>query len=512
MFGTKRFCFILFLAVIVAFSFASVGATKNIINVYMWEIKDWDPHICYSDGVRLLTNIYEPLLLYDDGKLIPVLATSYEKSPDAKTWTFKLRQGVKFHNGEPFNAQAVKYSYERVVKMGQGPAWIYEPIKEIKIIDDYTIQFICEEPQPVDLMVSAYYGSYIMPPKLTEEKGSDWFQKGNAVGTGPYKLVSYEKGAQAVVEKFDDYWGGWKSNQFDIAVYKIISESSTAIQLLKRGEMDIIEAVPMEMEASLKAHPDIEAVYGESVQNRWYNLHTQKPPTDDINVRKAIIHAINVDEMIDKIIGTTAIRAFGPIPYALWGHDSSLKRYDYSPEKAKALLRQSKYADQWEKGELKVTVTAYDEGTLAPATYIQAALKKIGIQAEIDSTPWPASWDTYKNKEKCPQVTVLDWWADYPTPSGWLYAWFVEEEPLFNWSYYSNPEYENTVNEAKSLEATDRDKAAKLYSKAQQMLLDDAAAVFSVDFKNLVFIRKGIKGFRHLPIYNGAYWIYRLHK
>ena len=270
----RKLYFISFLVFILTSSMASVGIckAKNIISVQFYEIVDWDPSICYSDGARVLTNIYETLLLYDDGKLIPVLATTFEKSPDGKVWTFKLRKGVKFHNGETFDAHAVKYSFERTTSIGRGASWIFTPIKEIKVIDDYTVQFICENPEPVDLMVSSYYGAYIMPPKLSEEKGSEWFQKGNACGTGPYKLKSFEKDVNVVLEKFDDYWGGWKPNQYDIAFYKFIAESSTAIQLLKRGEIDIIEGlgVPIDVHGSVDAHPDIEAVYSDN----------QRPPAE----------------------------------------------------------------------------------------------------------------------------------------------------------------------------------------------------------------------------------------
>ncbi|MBW2123517.1 MAG: ABC transporter substrate-binding protein [Deltaproteobacteria bacterium] len=464
----KRIFSTVVLVLAFTFSLVSIGTTKNIIKVFMWEIKDWDPHVCYSDGARILTNIYETLVRYEDGKVTPSLATSWEKSDNGRVWTFKLRKGVKFQNGEPFNAYAVKYSIDRLLKMGKGGAWNFEPIKETRAIDEYTVQFVCDEAQPVDLMMTSYYGPYIMPPKLTEAKGSEWFQRGNACGTGPYKLKSYEKGVGAVLEKFDDYWGGWKPDQFDIAIYKIINESSTAVQLLKRGEMDIIEMVPMEVQESLAKEPGIEMAVFESTQNLWYHLHNQKFPTDDINVRKAISHAINVDEMIETIFGKrNAVKAVGPIPYSLWGHDPTLRTYDYNPEKAKQYLAKSRYADQWKKGELKLTITSYDETRLAPATYIQAALKKIGITAEIDSTPWPACWETFKNKERCPQMTCLDWWAEWPTPRTFLTGpWFKEEETLFNWAYYYNPEFERLVNEAMTYEATDISKASEYYSKA----------------------------------------------
>jgi len=505
--------FMVFLVLLLCFGGTGVAKEKNLITVFFWDIEHWDPHQCASDGGRLLTNIYETLVIYDDGKVIPKLATSWEKSADGKVWTFKLRKGVKFHNGEPFNAAAVKYSIDRVIKLAMGAAWIFEGIAETKVIDEYTVQFISKDPLPVDLMMGAYYAGYMMPPKLTEEKGTDWFQAANACGTGPYKLQSYEKGVQAVLVKNEDYWGGWERNQFDIAIYKVVLESSTAIQLLKRGEMDIIETVPVENIPDLEADPNIKADISDGIANVFYDFHNQKAPTDDINVRKAICHAVNVNELVETIFGKTATVANGPLPPTIWGYNPNLKGYDYNPEKAKELLGKSKYAEQWKKDGLEITITAYDDGVVPMAVYIQAALAKVGIKAEIDSTPWPAIWDKLMDKESCPQMTVMDWWADYASPSSWFFSnWFVEDEPLFNWGYYSNPAFEKMVNEGSGLEATDRDKATEIYWKAQQMLIDDATSLFVADRKSVVFMRKEIQGFNYMPLYNGAFWIYNLHK
>jgi peptide/nickel transport system substrate-binding protein len=505
----------LFLAIILVFALVlgfhgPCFAGRNIITVYMEDAKDWDPHVSYSDEVKILNNIYEQLVRFEDGEVRPLLATSWEPSDGAKVWTFKLRQGVKFHNGEPFNAAAAKYSIDRIKKLDAGPSWLFKPIKEVKVVDEYTVQFICENPTAVDLIMTSYYGPYMMPPKLSEEKGSEWFQAGNTCGTGPYKRRSYEKGSAFILQKNEDYWGGWKPNQFDIAVFKVVTEPSTAVQLLKSGEMDITENVPLELRASLLKDPNIEAVLSPSTRNEYFHIHNQKPPTDDINVRKAIWHAINIDEMIEKLLGDDVVKAIGPIPYSMWGHDPNLKTYEYDPEKAKEYLKKSKYADQL---PLKIELACYDPPFLSAATYIQASLKKIGIEAEMNTTPWPAAWDTYKNKEKCPHMVNLAWWADYPTPQIWLTSnWFKEDDPYFAWSYYHNPKFESLVTEGMRYEATDRKKAAEYYSQAQQILLDDAASFFWGDLKHLAFKRKEIKGYKHLPIYTGTYFIYRMYK
>ncbi len=504
----KKLSLIFFMVSIFIFAWVSPAMSRNNITVQMWELTNWDPSVSYGDGPLVFSNIYETLLLYDEGKLIPVLATSFESSKDGKVWTFKLRKGVKFHNGEQFNAQAVKYSFDRTIKMAKGPEYIFANIKEIKVINDYTVQIIAKNAQPVDLIVSSYYGAFILPPKLTEEKGTEWFEKGNASGTGPYKLKSYEKGIGAVLGKFDDYWGGWKPNQFDTAIYKIVNETSTAVQLLKKGEMDIITKVPVDVRPQLANDPDIEILYGDSLTTIRYDIHNQRAPTDDVNVRRAICHAINTDEMREKIMGPEAVKATGPIPYTMWGYDANLKTYEYDIEKAKAYMQKSKYADQL---PVKLTIAAYEEYTQPMAVYIQSALKKIGIEAEIDTTNYASAWDMYMDIKKCPHMTILYWWLDYPVPSSYMRSFF-KEDTYYNWSYYHNPEYEKIVIEAQANEATNRKKTIELFSTAQQILLDDVAALFLTDLKETTIKRKEIKGFRQLALYKGAYWIYKLYK
>jgi len=490
----------------------NLAAKEKILTVQLFGINDWDPALVYSNESRVFDNIYEHLLFYDEGKLIPKLAVSYDKSADGKVWTFKLRKGVKFQNGEPFNADAVKYSIDRTRRINKGPAWIWGPLQEIKVIDQYMVQFICKYAAPVDLLVASQYGSYIIPPKLTAGKKLDWFQKGNAIGTGPYKLVSWEKGVQAVLKKNKDYWGGWKPNQYDTVIFKFVREPSTRIQLIKRNEMQIMEDIPIETVPDLERSPGVVVRFEDSFKNRMYHLHTQKPPTDDINVRKAICYAINYDQLVKKIYGRRATKAIGPLPRTIWGHDPHLKTYEYNVEKAKELLKKSKYAAQLAKGPMKLSMVNYDPDAQATALYIQAALKKIGFDVEIDTTPWPAVWARYKNKEKAPNIGLINWWPTYVTPGDWFKSmWHTEKQPLWNWSYYYNPKFDDIVDEASKLEGSDRNAAIKLYGKAQQMLLDDAVSIFICDLKNMVVKRKEVKGFKGYPAYFGVYFIHDLY-
>ncbi len=156
---------------------AAEGSEDTFVYAAYADIKDWDPSVAFSLEVVMLVNVYEPLVYYNPpgskALLRPELATSWEKSEDGLTWTFHLRKGVKFHDGEPFNASAVKYSIDLTIEMKKGAYYIWAPVKEIKVVDDYTVQFLLKEPAPIDLIASSQYGAYIFSPKAGEQ-GSEW--------------------------------------------------------------------------------------------------------------------------------------------------------------------------------------------------------------------------------------------------------------------------------------------------------------------------------------------------
>ena len=195
---------------------APVAATKPkvftqtlIYNSY----PEMDPSVGITTEVYVFSNVYETLIRFNPPgskeQLSPVLATKWESSNGGKTWTFHLRQGVKFHDGTHFNAQAVKFSIERT-KAKLGPvAFIWDSVKEIKIVDDYTIIFELSTPAPLDLICTSGYYAWMMSPSIAG-KDSAWFNAGHDAGTGPYTIQSYTRSGPIILSRYDNYWGGWK--------------------------------------------------------------------------------------------------------------------------------------------------------------------------------------------------------------------------------------------------------------------------------------------------------------
>ena len=183
-------------------------AARTVTLLDSWDITEWDPSVYYGAEPRVILNIYETLTFYnpESGVAEPKLAASWSVSDDGLTWTFSLREGVTFHDGSEWNAAAAKANIDRIRELGQGAAYIWASVSEVEAPASHTLVVTTEYPTPLDLVATSQYAAAMAAPSALE-KGSEWFEQGNAVGTGPYRLVQWEKSQQIVLEKFDDYWG-----------------------------------------------------------------------------------------------------------------------------------------------------------------------------------------------------------------------------------------------------------------------------------------------------------------
>jgi peptide/nickel transport system substrate-binding protein len=471
----------------------------------------WDPSIESTDGIVTLNNIYETLIRYDPAKddFTPVLATSYSHSADGLKWTFSLRQGVKFHDGTPFNSQAVKFSIDRTMKLGKGLAYIWDPVKRIMTPNDSTVVFVLKYPAPVDLIAASSSGSWIMSPTAVTANGKDWFSSGHEAGTGPYTLQSQTMGQEVVLAKFPDYWGGWEGKHFSKVVIQQITEAATKRQLIEKGDADITIDLPSEDLQALKANPELNVMVGPSFTNVQYLLNTQRPPLDNANVRQALSYAFPYEDVVRYAMGGNALQARGAVPKGLWGYSESLPQYTFDMEKAKALLQKAGHP----KGgfKLELLYISGDEAMRRGAELYRAQLSKLGIEMTLRGMPFETMWEVAKSKDssKRQDVFVLDWWPDVVSPQSYLTGMFVTQDPpFFNLSYYSNPQFDRLVDKAGRMSGVDRTKAAQLYVDAQKILLDDAPAVFAYDKKYVGVARTSFKGFVDNPAYNRVVFFY----
>ena len=273
-------CLVIALAVILMV--LPVNASeKNIVYSSPYNITTLDPSVSYSTEVQYMANIYETLIKVNppgsQEMFSYVLATGFTASDDGLTYTFNLRKGVKFHDGTPFTAEAVKYSIERTRKMGKGAAFIWDDLKEVEIVDDHTVRFILSSPAPLPMIAASANGSYIFSPSVGD-KGQEWFDQGNDAGSGPYTLKNYKSGESWILAKFDDYWGGWSGKHLENILVKYTKEGLVQLKMLQSNEAMLAGRIPIDSYSKVREAANTKVISGPSFVNYMAFFNTARPP------------------------------------------------------------------------------------------------------------------------------------------------------------------------------------------------------------------------------------------
>ena len=461
---------------------------SGILRLASWmTVSTWDPRASTSNEVLFLANLYEPLLYANPPgsaeAFTPCLATSWEVSKDGLTWTFHLRQGVKFHDGTPFNAAAVKYSIEATLKLDQGVAYLWYPVKKIATPDDYTVMLTTSYPAALDRVATAMYGAWIFSPN-TKGKSQKWWNAPHEAGTGPYILVSYKPNEELVFKRNPDYWGGWKAGQFDQVVVKTVSEPATQRQMLEAGEVDYADGLSRDSVPAMENNPAVKIVQMHSVQNEVLMFNTQHKPLDDVKVRQALSYALPYEDILQAATNGYGQVSQGPIPRDLYPHDPNMGQYGYDLEKAKQLLAEAGYPG----GGFKLLMTYASDDAYGSkfAPLVKEAYAKVGVTVDLQPLLFEQQWAKAKGPAKDRQdLFELVWWPGFPDGYDTLYSLFHTEfdpaNPVWNMSYWSNKTYDDLIDTAFSDEPTDPAKAQELYNQAQQTLYEEAPAGYLFD-------------------------------
>jgi len=346
--------------------------------------------------------LYDSLVFIEnDGSLSPALAESWEVSDDGTTYTFNLRQDVTFHNGEPFTAEAVVFSWEQGRKPENEWFNYWENATNVEAVDTYTVQITTDGPQPLFLREMAQNWPMI-PPQYFQEVGEEGFLQ-NPVGTGPFQLVEWAQGDRIVMEKNPDYWReGFPL--IDSLIFRPIPESSTRVAAIQTGEVDIVTRLSAEEAASLEGAQGIEVV-SYPVNRSYYiafnNLTTGVgEPTEDVQVRLAMNYAVDVDAIIDALFNGYARPATGMVTPGEWGYDETLEPYGYDPDRARELLVEAGYPDGFSMG-FACPIGAYTNFEQV-CEAVQGYLADVGIETELELMESGAYWDLEAAKELPP--------------------------------------------------------------------------------------------------------------
>ena len=471
----------------------------------------FDPVASFSVEAAYLPNLYEGLLRVNPAgstdKYMPLLATSWEKSDDSLTWTFHLRQGVKFHDGEPLTAAAVKQSIEAAKDHG-GAGFIWAPVDTIDIPDASTVVFHLKYATAFELIVGSTYAAWIVSPKALDAFGADpkYWEKGVEAGTGPYKLESYTPDAEIVFTKNPDYWGGWKAGQYDKVVVSIVPEATTHQQMLEGGEADLVCAcLPTESLPSFEGNPKYTVVKDKSFFNYIAYFNTLRAPLDNVKVRQALSYAIPYQDIIKIAVGGLGTQSRGPVPTGVFPWSADVFQYTYDLEKAKALLEEAGH-----KGggfTMKLTYTASNPAEALFAPLIKDSFAQIGVTVNIEPLKLAEQLAMGRNGANGEDMSLMLYWptyADAGVDNLWSLFYFTAK-PSWNLSYWNNPNYQTLIDKATT---SDQTTAQPLYTQAMNILVNDAPGAFFYEPQSIFVIPNTVAGFQYNINYPFTYYFY----
>jgi peptide/nickel transport system substrate-binding protein len=470
------------------------------------EPKALDPAaVTAVNDFRILMNVYDGLVRYKDGTLEvePALASDWEISDDGTEYTFTLREGVKFHDGSDFNAEAVKFNFDRMLKEDHpfhdtGPfplAFFFSAVESVEAVDATTVKFKLNAPYAPFLSNLAYPTGLIVSPAAVEQHGKEFGR--NPSGTGPFKFAEWKSNERVVVEKNTDYWDGEAATE--AVVFRPITDANTRTAEMLAGGIDLMVEVPP-VALSQFAGDEFNIVEQAGPHLWFLILNAKEGPFADKKVRQAANYAINKSALVNDILEGTAEVASGPTPPAFaWAHDESLEPYPYDPDKARALLKEAGA----EGAELTFYVTEGGSGMLDPiamGTAIQADLQAVGLTVKIETY----EWNSFLGKvnpglEGKADMAEMAWMTNDPDtlPYLALRTGAFPSEGGFNSGYYSNPEVDKLLEDARV--ATDQDERAALYKQMQKIVHDDAPWVFVANWKQNAVTSDRVENFALQP-------------
>jgi peptide/nickel transport system substrate-binding protein len=370
-------------AAAVAASAVGAGQDRTFTDVSVSQIMvGWDPATAYSNEIVAMSNMYETLTRYNAAtkKAEPLLAQSFRSSNGGKTWTFQLRRGITFHTGRPLTAAAAKAAIMRTIDLKQGASYIWDAVKSIATPSKYTLVFHLKYPAPLDLNASADYAAYIYDVKAAPAKKlAGWFASGHDAGTGPYTVDQWAKGQEVELrlKSYPQYWRGWKGAHYDRVVFRVVPSATTSAQLLRSGEVTWVERLNPQLWQTFQNGNGTKTTSTPSWQNLLGLLNTKSGPLANVNVRRAVLDAVDTKGMLAALKGA-AFPQIGVIPKGMWGSVDRLPtQYSYNPAKAKQLLKQAGYGGG-KKVNLLLTYVQGDSDEQLVSTLLKSNLAAVG--------------------------------------------------------------------------------------------------------------------------------------
>ncbi|PSL34314.1 peptide/nickel transport system substrate-binding protein [Planomicrobium soli] len=456
--------------------------------------------ILTNDSVSssVIGQVYETLFERDPKtlELVPKLAESFE-NPDELTWTIKLKEDITFQDGTPFNAEAVKYTFDKLRDPATAAprASLLEPVEEITAVDDQTVEIKTKYPYGSMIAALSHSNASIVSPTADEKQ--DLMKE--PVGTGPFKFVSWSTGDQIVLEKNEDYWGG--APALSKVTFKVVPETSTAISMLQTGEVNFLDMLPADQLSRIEAIENVEVTKQEGTPVYWLSPNHATERGQNPEFRKAVAAAVDRDAIVNQLNGL-GVRNDSIIGPKVFGYNEAAANgaTAYDLEAAKQLVEENGFGDE------PIKLLAANRGTFVQmAEIVQSQLTEAGFDVQIETMEWATFLDTARAGDY--DLTFLSWSNVTGDGSEMLYPNFHSNNVgVSNMSQYNNPEFDKLVEQSRT--TVDQEEREKFLNEANELLLNEDVGVVMYHGVVTSATNKSIKGLQMDP--NGQWSLYNV--
>jgi peptide/nickel transport system substrate-binding protein len=457
------------------------------------EAATMDPHLSGSKIDRqVYHNIYEPLVTLDTRLGIkPGLAESWTQ-PDPKTLVFKLRRGVKFHDGTDFNAEAAKFNFERMktepksVRKGE-----VANIDTVEVVDSHTLKVNLKKPDAALLATLTDRAGMMVSPRVVQERGAELGRNAKGAGTGPFEFVEWVRDSHLVIKRHDGYWNKQGGPYLDRVRYRPIPDDVVKLQSLQSGEIDVMDYVQPRDVAAVKADKNVVVVDVPSLADFAYQLNTTRPPFNSKALRQAVAYALDVEQIVKGVWLNVGVPANGPIPPTSWAYDKSIP-----PIKRDVARARAKLAEGGQPNGFTFTLTTNNIPiNIQEAEVMQAQLAEAGITTKVKLVD-SATLISDGNARNFEMVSFQ--WSGRPDPDGNTYQ-FLRTTPgtSFNWSGVSNPQMDALLDRTR--EISNQAERRKLYGELTKLLQDELPMIFIIHPIEPKAFNPRVQGYEAIP-------------
>ncbi|TDR89783.1 ABC transporter substrate-binding protein [Enterovirga rhinocerotis] len=515
---TRREAGVLSIAALIAATAGAKAATPGVMVRSDNQPLNLDPHQVFDVPMMGYSlNAYDTLYRYLDNppKLTPWIAESHTSSEDGLIWDFKIRPGVKFHDGSDLTAADVVWSFQRVLKIARAPAAAFRPIltaEQITAPDPSTVRFTLS--RPYGPFLAAIPIVAIVNPRVLKanEKNDDWgasWLASNEAGSGAYKLdaASYAPNEKYEMNRWDGHWYGWKDNPKPVQkiASRTVKETSTGVLGLLNGSIDMTDSyLPTDQVEQISASKVARVEKNVSARTFIIRMNNSKAPFDNINARKCFAHAFNYKGFIEDILKGYAERDPTPMPTTLWGFPKDVKGYEYDLDKARDYFKKAMAEGAPMRRPIQIHIQNTLEQTNQAAQLFQSDLAQIGVNLRIVNDTWANMTTNTAKPETSPDMWV-HWVSTYfADPENWV-GQMYDSQFHGTWkasSWFKNAEVDELLRKARGL--VKQEERAPLYEQATRLIVEQSPDIFIYNTVELKGVSNRLSTMRFCPVGSGT--------